>query len=49
MKSCLESLGLSRGFQVKIREVDIERSDQDDLSSADLWDELFRLVARGGI
>ena len=47
MKSCLESLGLSRGFQVKIREVDIERSNQDDLSLASLWDELFRLIAQG--
>ncbi len=47
MKSCLESLGFSHGFQVEIREVDIERSEQDDLSSDNLWDELFRHVSEG--
>ena len=47
VKSCLESLGISRGFQVEIREVDIERSNQDDLSSSSLWDELFGLVSEG--
>ena len=41
MKQCLKRLAFTNRFALDIREVDIERSSDDDLTKSQLWDELL--------
>ena len=38
MKQCLRKLAFKHQFELEIREVDIERSSDDDLTKSQLWD-----------
>ena len=47
MKQCLKKLALKHQFELEIREVDIERSSDDDLTKSQLWDELLEQIRSG--
>ena len=47
IKSWLKRLSPQYNCMVEIREVDISRSEADDLSKDNLWQELFTEVAEG--
>ena len=44
MKQCLKCLAATKRFSLDIREVDIERSSDDDLTKSQLWDELLEQI-----
>ena len=44
MKQCLKRLAFTNRFALDIREVDIERSSDDDLTKSQLWDELLEQI-----
>ena len=43
----LQAFANSQNFSLNIREVDIERSPDDDLTNSGLWDEIFTLIRSG--
>lgn len=45
--ACLRRLSKKGGFTLEVKEVDIERSNDDDLSSEDLWQQLLGEVQSG--
>ena len=47
VKQCLKKLALKHHFELEIREVDIERSSDDDLTKSQLWDELLEQIRSG--
>lgn len=47
IKHFLQRFGSNDNFQVHVREVDIERSDADDLLQQQLWDEIFKELHQG--
>ena len=47
MKQCLRKLAFKHQFELEIREVDIERSSDDDLTKSQLWDELLEQIRSG--
>ena len=47
VKHCLKKLAFKRHFELEIREVDIERSSDDDLTKSQLWDELLEQIRSG--
>ena len=47
INSFLQALSKAQDFDLDVREVDIERSDSDDLSSAQLWEEIFTEIDSG--
>ena len=47
MKQCLKKLASKHQFELEIREVDIERSLDDDLTKSQLWDELLEQIRSG--
>ena len=47
MKQCLKKLASKHHFELEIREVDIERSSDDDLTKSQLWDELLEQIRSG--
>ena len=47
MKQCLKKLAFKHQFELEIREVDIERSSDDDLTKSQLWDELLEQIRSG--
>ena len=47
INSFLQESSLAQDFHLHVREVDIERSESDDLSSDQLWDEIFSEIKGG--
>ena len=47
VKQCLKKLASKHQFELEIREVDIERSSDDDLTKSQLWDELLEQIRSG--
>ena len=47
VKQCLKKLAVKHQFELEIREVDIERSSDDDLTKSQLWDELLEQIRSG--
>ena len=47
INSFLHAISLAQDFDLNVREVDIERSESDDLSSAQLWEQLFADIRDG--
>ena len=47
IKHFLQKFGSNGNFEVHVREVDIERSDADDLLQQKLWDEIFKELRQG--
>ena len=47
MKQCLKKLASKHQFELEIREVDIERSSDDDFTKSQLWDELLEQIRSG--
>ena len=44
MRQCLKRLASTKRFALDIREVDIERSSDDDMTKPQLWDELLEQI-----
>ena len=47
VKQCLKKLASKHHFELEIREVDMERSSDDDLTRSQLWDELLEQIRSG--
>ena len=47
INSFLHAISLAQDFDLNVREVDIERSESDDLSSAQLWEQLLAEIRDG--